>query len=108
MPKLTYNETLERINNRLLVSPQNVSSAALRRYVWIAQLSPPGYTPDCMAVCSTKREAIESLLKVADFGDGPPKGMATSLRRHGVHWGRGVVWSIEKAKLGDILPCKVV
>lgn len=103
MSKLTYEETLQHINEECPVDPTDVQSAALRRRVWIAQSNYPGCLPEYMAITTTRRDAIGSLLAIAEGGDGPPRGMKASLQRNGDFHYAGMNYSIEKSTLEDIL-----
>ena len=103
MSELNFEATLQKINDGLPVDPTCVHASALRRKVWIARSNYPGCLPEYMAITTTRRDAIESLLSVADMGDGPPRGMATALRQHGGYWHAGINYSIAKSTLQDIL-----
>lgn len=103
MPKLNFDEALIRINEECPLGAPEVLASAKRRTIWFACSNFPGCLPEYRAVCSTKREAIASLLWVAEDCDGPPRGMKASLQREEAFHHAGLNYSIEKMKLEDIL-----
>lgn len=103
MPKLNFDETLQHINEECPVDVDEVLASAKRRTIWLACSNFPGCLPEYRAVCATKKDAIESLLQVAEDCDGPPRGMKASLRSREAFHHNGLNYSIEKMRLGDIL-----
>lgn len=103
MPKLDFESALQKINDQMPVDPADIQAAALRRRIWIARSNYPGCMPEYTAITTTRREAIASLMAIADCGDGPPRGMATALRQHGRCRHAGINYSIAKSTLGDLL-----
>lgn len=108
--KLTFDEALERVNDQRPVSADEVQARALSRKVWIAEWHLPGCISESFGVCLTKRDAIEECLSMAEGMEGPPRGMATDLRRTGRSnrtapdaWAQGAISTIERRTLRDIL-----
>lgn len=110
MPKLTFDEALQRINDELPVHQNDVQAAALRRRVWIAEWHLPGCISESFSVCLTKSDAIESALSMAEGAEGAPRGMRADLIRYGRSdrtapdaWAHGAITTIERRTLADIL-----
>jgi hypothetical protein len=108
--KLTFDEALQAINEERCIDRAEVSAAALRRTVWIAEWHIPGCMSESAAYCTAKRDAIESALRMASDSDGPPRGMLADLKRYGrsdkVSAGayvRMAITTIERTTLGGIL-----
>lgn len=109
MPKLTFDEALQRINDQCSVHFADVQARALRRRVWIAEWHLPGCLSESFSVCLTKRDAIESALSMAAGADGAPRGMRADLQRYGRSdrtapdaWARGAITTIEKRALSSL------
>ena len=110
MPKLTFDEALQRINDQMPVHSADVQSRALRRRIWIAEWHLPGCLSESFSVCLTKSDAIESALSMAEGADGAPRGMRADLERSGWSdrvapdaWARGAITTVERRTLADIL-----
>ena len=110
MPKLTFDEALQRINDQMSVHSADVHARALQRRVLIAEWHLPGCLSESFAVCLTKSDAIESALSMAEGADGPPRGMRADLQRFGRSdrtapdaWARGAITTVERRTLADIL-----
>jgi hypothetical protein len=109
-PKLTFDEALQAINDERYVDLAEVSAAALRRAVWVAEWHIPGCMSESRSYCTTKRDAIESALSMASDSDGPPRGMLADLKRYGrsdkVSVGAYVsmaITTVSRHTLGEIL-----
>jgi len=110
MPKLSFSDALQAINDERSVHSADVQASALRRHVWIAEWHLPGCISESFSVCLTKRDAIESALSMAEGAEGPPRGMLADLQRYGRSdrtapdaWARGAITTIERRTLADIL-----
>ena len=110
MPKLTFDEALQAINDERSVHRNDVQARALQRKVWIAEWHLPGCLSESFSVCLTKSDAIESALSMAEGAEGAPRGMQADLMRYGRSnrtapdaWARGAVTTIERRALADIL-----
>ena len=110
MPKLTFDEALQRINDQMPVHSADVQARALRRRVWIAEWHLPGCLSESFSVCLTKSDAIECALSMAEGAEGPPRGMRADLIRYGRSdrtapdaWARGAITTIERRMLANIL-----
>lgn len=110
MPKLTFDEALQAINDGRFVRSADVQARALQRRIWIAEWHLPGCLSESFSVCLTKSEAIESALSMAEGADGAPRGMRADLQRSGWSdrvapdaWARGAITTIERRTLADIL-----
>lgn len=106
MPKLTFDEALERINDQRSVSADDVQARALQRKVWVAEWHLPGCLSESFSICLTKREAIGAALSMAEGADGAPRGMRADLERTGRSdrtapdaWARGAITTIERRAL---------
>ena len=110
MPKLSFYEALQAINEGQSLSYQDVQARALRRMVWVAEWHIPGCLSESFIVCTTKRDAIERALSMAEGELGAPRGMRADLQRYGRSdrtapdaWARGAITAIERRTLADIL-----
>ena len=110
MPKLTFDEALQRINDECSVRRNDVQARALRRRIWVAEWHLPGCLSESFSVCLTKSEAIESALSMAEGAEGAPRGMRADLQRYGRSnrtapdaWAHGAITTIERRTLADIL-----
>ena len=108
--KLSFDEALQAINEGRSVNHHDVQARALRRMVWVAEWHIPGCLSESFTVCTTKRDAIESALSMAEGADGAPRGMRADLERSGWSdrvapdaWARGAITTIERRTLADIL-----
>lgn len=106
MPKLTFDEALQRINDQRSVHRDDVQARALRRRVWVAEWHLPGCLSESFSVCLTKSDAIECALSMAEGADGAPRGMRADLLRYGRSdrtapdaWARGAITTIERRQL---------
>jgi hypothetical protein len=79
MPKLTFDEALQAINEERCISPSDVRADALRRVVWVAEWHIPGCLSESRAYLMTKRDAIAEALQMCDNA----RGAASDLRRYG-------------------------
>lgn len=108
MTKLTFEEALERLNEQLPVNYRDVQAKALGRKVWLAEWHLPGCLSESQSFDTTKAEAIVAALLFADGENGPPRGMATALAKHGRFDHRtplygDVTTTIEQHTLGELL-----
>jgi len=110
MPKLTFDEALQAINDERSVHRNDVQARALQRKVWIAEWHLPGCLSESFSVCLTKSDAIDCALSMAKGADGAPRGMRADLQRSGWSdrvapdaWARGAITTIERRALADIL-----
>lgn len=106
MPKLTFDEALQRINDQMPVHSADVQARALRRRVWVAEWHLPGCLSESFSVCLTKSDAIECALSMAEGEDGAPRGMRADLERYGRSdrtapdaWAHGAITTIERRQL---------
>lgn len=106
MPKLSFYEALQAINEGQSLSYQDVQARALRRRVWVAEWHLPGCLSESFIVCTTKRDAIERALSMAEGELGAPRGMRADLERFGRSdrtapdaWASRAVTTIEKRAL---------
>ena len=109
MPKLTFDEALQRIDDECSVHRNDVQARALRRRIWVAEWHLPGCLSESFSVCLTKRDAIESAVSMAEGADGAPRGMLADLQRYGRSdrtapdaWARGAITTIEKRALSSL------
>ncbi len=109
MPKLTFDEALERLNDQRTVDANDVQARALQRFIWVAEWHLPGCLSGSFSICLTKREAIECALSMAEGSDGPPRGMRADLQRfnrsdrvHAEAWARGAITTIERRRLSSL------
>ena len=110
MPKLTFDEALQRIADQFSVNASDVRADALSRIVWIAEWHIPGCMSESMDVCTSKRDAIESALSMASDENGPPRGMLADLKRYGASgrvsagaYASMATTTIQRCRLRDIL-----
>lgn len=110
MPKLSFSDALQAINDERSVHSADVQSRALRRHVWVAGWHLPGCLSESFSVCLTKRDAIESARSMAAGANGAPRGMRADLIRYGRSdrvapdaWARGAITTIERRTLADII-----
>jgi hypothetical protein len=110
MPKLTFDEALQRIDDECSVHRNDVQARALRRGIWVAEWHLPGCLSESFSVCLTKSDAIESALSMAEGAEGAPRGMRADLQRYGRSdrtapdaWARGAITTIARRALADIL-----
>lgn len=109
MPKLDFDQALEKINDQHCVRASDVSARALSRVVWVAEWHVPGCMSESFSVCLTKKDAIECALSMAGDCDGlAPRGMKTALMRdgrfdsHAPMYGR-VISTVKRRHLRDLL-----
>ena len=110
MSLLSFDEALQRINDERSISPKDVRANALRRRVWVAEWHLLGCLSESRSVFTTKRDAIECALGMAEGEDGPPRGMRADLERNGRSyrtapgtWVRGAITTVERHALRDLL-----
>ncbi len=109
MPKLTFDEALQRIDDQCSVHSADVQARALRRMVWVAEWHLPGCLSESFSVCTTKRDAIDCALSMAEGAEGAPRGMRADLMRHGRSdrtppdgWASQAVTTIERRALSTL------
>lgn len=109
MPKLTFDEVLQRIDDQCSVHSADVQACALRRRVWVAEWHLPGCLSESFSVCTTKRDAIECALSMAEGELGAPRGMRADLERFGRSdrtppdgWASQAITTIEKRALSTL------
>lgn len=83
MPKLNFDEALERIDDGFSVSRSEVLSTALSRKLWVAEWHLPGCLSESWSYCLTKSDAINAACSMAEDENGTPRGMKTALRKYG-------------------------
>ena len=108
--KLSFYEALQAINDGQSLNYQDVQARALRRMVWVAEWHIPGCLSESFSVCTTKRDAIECALSMAEGELGAPRGMRADLERFGRSdrtppdgWASQAITTIERRTLADIL-----
>lgn len=108
--KLSFYEALQAINDGQSLNYQDVQARALRRMVWVAEWHLPGCLSESFSVCTTKRDAIECALSMAEGELGAPRGMRADLQRYGRSdrtapdaWAHGAITTIERRTLADII-----
>lgn len=108
--KLTFDDALQLINEERSINYDDVQARALSQYLWVSEWHFPGCMSESRGYSLTKNDAIENCLSMASGADGPPRGMATDLRRYGRSdrtapdaWARGAISTIERVQLRDIL-----
>lgn len=106
MPKLTFDEALERISDGFHVRSSNVLASALQRKVWVAEWHIPGCLSESYSVCTTKAGAIDCALDMC----GHVRGARADLMRHGMTdrvapdaYVSMAITTIEQTTLGDLL-----
>lgn len=104
--KLSFYEALQAINDSQSLNYQDVQARALRRMVWVAEWHIPGCLSESFSVCTTKRDAIERALSMAEGELGAPRGMRADLERFGRSdrtapnaWASRAITTIEKRAL---------
>lgn len=104
--KLSFYEALQAINDGQSLNYQDVQACALRRMVWVAEWHIPGCLSESFFVCTTKRDAIERALSMAEGELGAPRGMRADLERFGRSdrtapsaWSSLAITTIEKRAL---------
>lgn len=109
MPKLSFDEALERLNDQRTVDASDVQARALQRFVWVAEWHLPGCLSESFSICLTKRDAIECALSMAEGSDGAPRGMRADLQRFGrsdrTHteaWARSAITTIKRRRLSSL------
>lgn len=104
MAKLSFDQAMARINDGRFVKASEISARALKRKVWVAEWHLPGCLSESQSICLTKAQAIEDALSFADS----PKGMKTTLRKHGRFDSDSEVFgtcinTVFEARLSDLL-----
>lgn len=107
--KLSFYEALQAINDGQFLNYQDVQARALRRMVWVAEWHIPGCLSESFSVCTTKRDAIERALSMAEGELGAPRGMRADLERFGQSdrtapnaWVSRAITTIEKRALSTL------
>jgi len=107
--KLSFYEALQAINDGQSLNYQDVQARALRRMVWVAEWHLPGCLSESFSVCTTKRDAIECALSMAEGELGAPRGMRADLERFGRSdrtppdgWASQAITTIEKRALSTL------
>lgn len=107
--KLSFYEALQAINDGQSLNYQDVQARALRRMVWVAEWHIPGCLSESFSVCTTKRDAIECALSMAEGELGAPRGMRADLERFGRSdrtapnaWVSRAITTIEKRALSTL------
>lgn len=81
--KLTFDEVMEKISDERMVDINHVSAKALQRKVWIAEWHIPGCVSESRMHCTTKKEAIDCALSMANDEEKGNRGMKSSLQKYG-------------------------
>jgi hypothetical protein len=110
MPKkLDFSEALQALADQQPLTADEVQTRALSRFVWVYEWHLPGCICESWGVVTTKREAIDSALRMAEGAEGPPRGMRADLMRYGRSdrtapdaWARGAITTIERRRLADL------
>lgn len=110
MPKkLDFSEALQALADEQHITADEVQARALQRVVWVYEWHLPGCISESWGVVTTKRDALESALSLAEGAEGPPRGMRADLVRHGRSdrvapgaWARGAITTIERRRLADL------
>lgn len=107
---MTFDEVIERLADDRPVDASDVRADALRRRVWVAEWHLPGCLSESREVCTTKRDALESALSMAEGAEGAPRGMRADLLRYGSSdrtspdaYVRGAITTIKQHALRDLL-----
>ena len=104
MAKMQFDEVVEKINDGCRVNPTYVAAAALRRRVWCLGVGQPGCLFDAFSVYTSKREAIDAALVMADDGEnGAPRGMLTALKRSGIFYAPRFMVEVYPAKIAKLI-----
>lgn len=105
MAKLIFDDALQAINDERCINASDVKARALQRFVWVAEWHMPGCLSESRSVCTTKRDAIECALSMADH----PRGMRAELERNEWSdrqspnaWARGAITTIKRMRLIDL------
>ena len=110
MPKkLDFSEALQALADEQHITADEVQARALARFVWVYEWHFPGCICEAWGVVTTKRDAINSALSMAEGAEGPPRGMRADLMRYGRSdrtapgaWARGAITTIERRRLADL------
>jgi hypothetical protein len=100
MAKMTYDETLQALNDERCIESTNVQTRALRRKVWVSMNGMGGYMPNSRGVSRTKAQAEESCIDIA--GDDAPRGFAAELRRTGSADSQGETYEVYPLTLAEL------
>lgn len=107
--KLSFDEALQAINDGQSLNYHDVQARALRRMVWVAEWHIPGCLSESFSVYTTKRDAIECALSMAEGELGAPRGMRADLERFGRSdrtppdgWASRAITTIEKRALSSL------
>lgn len=106
MTKLTFDEALERLNDERPVKASEVEASALKRIVWVSANGSPGCLSDHWSISTSKADAVESCLSIADNGEGPPRGLKSILAMAGDHTLctiDGYTYTVDKRCLADLV-----
>lgn len=79
MPKLTFNEVMERMNDERVVKRDDIQASALIRRVYTVLYSAPGCLPDNHAVFTARRDALCYAREL--YAEDAPRGFMAQLRR---------------------------
>lgn len=100
--KLTFEEALQAINEQSGIGADEVQAKALKRFVWVAEWHLPGCLSESFSVLTTKHDAVNEALSMADH----PRGMRAELLRYGRSdrtspnaWAKGAITTIERRQL---------
>jgi hypothetical protein len=108
MSKLTFDDAMEMIGDERQVSRGDVLASALQRTVWIAEWHIPGCMSESRSYCTSKKDAIDCALSMANDEENGNRGMVTSLRKYGRFDSKTemygtVINTVSKHKLIDLL-----
>lgn len=104
--KWNFEEALEHINEERAMLRADVSVAALRRKVWVAEWHIPGCLSESRGTYLTKEDAVQA---GADFAGGTDcHGIKAALRRSGFFQHKTDLYgyvntTVERLTLGDLL-----
>lgn len=79
MPKLSFDEALQAINDGRYIRAENVQSKALARKIWIAEWHIPGCLSESQSYSTRKCDALAEALEMCDHA----RGAASDLRKYG-------------------------
>lgn len=79
MTKLNFSDALDMIQDGRYVRTSDILASALDRKVWVAEWHLPGCLSESFSICTSKADAIECALIMADS----PRGMKTALQKYG-------------------------
>lgn len=82
MPKLTFNQALERINDGHAIARAEIRASALRRRVYLLTYCAPGCLPDNCAVFVSRQDALDCARDL--YADDAPRGFMRRLRYENV------------------------